>query len=100
MFYLNMLDYPLYVLPLTLHLDLGYLPDTQGFLELLSELCTQYPDLQNCDSSEAKIPFPFFGFGTGLDFGYGLELGLRLVNLNIVVICESFKSRFVSQRAY
>ena len=30
-----------FVLPLAVHLDLGHLPDTQGYLGLVSEPCTQ-----------------------------------------------------------
>ena len=40
MFTLNMLVVGLpYVLPLTVHLDLEHLPNTLGYLGLLSELC-------------------------------------------------------------
>ena len=35
MFFLNMLDYPMSSLPV--HLDLEHLPNTQGYLGLLSE---------------------------------------------------------------
>ena len=84
------------VLPLAVQLDLGHLPDNQGYLGLLSEPCTLHrprgPDPlkvmgwlgggqeDSSDSPEDKLPFPFFWICLSENWGVDLGLGLGLVN--------------------
>ena len=69
MFYLNMVDYPVYFPSLsTLTWDTFLtLRGTLGFF-------LKHVLPPSCDNSEAKICFPFFGFG--LDLASGLSISV------------------------
>ena len=56
------------VLPLAVHLDLGHLPDNQGYLRLLSEPCTSQKILVTAHRPDS--PFPLLDL-TFRDFGHG-----------------------------
>ena len=68
------------VLPFAVHLDLGHLPNTQGYFGILSEPCTLTHTLQNFGWwVTAQRPNSLFLFGIYWGLEIGLGLSLRLV---------------------